>query len=193
MKAIIFDRLLGSPVFLPPIFNMVPDSAITLPDMPVFLPDISSLWEVRAGLIFKIGRLGKNIAPKFTERYISAVSVAAQVVPVTLKQELASSGYASSLPYSFDGALNLGEWQAFDPEWSETSLRVDFGEHQSEVNVSRQALALEETLAAVSKYTTIKIGDVIMPAVCLPPITVNAGDIINFNLHGEKKLTLKIK
>lgn len=111
MKAIVFSRHPGCALTRPALFSLIPDSAVTPSGMPVFLPPFDSAWELAIGPAFRIGRLGKTIAPKFAARYIDGMTLGAWAIPVDLLRVLQANGQPTGLLSTFDGALTLGQWQ----------------------------------------------------------------------------------
>lgn len=189
MKAIVFDRRPGSPVTLPPLFHLVPDSALTVSGQPVFLPDFPGVWEVKAALALRIGRLGKGIAAKFATRYIDALTLAVQAIPVTMERQLRAQCAPTSATWTFDGALTPGKWLPFDP--AATSHQLSIGELNLTIDMAD--LRIDECVAAVSSLLTLKTGDVILPALCPPGVTVKPDDTLPCTLDGTGILTLKVK
>ena len=58
-----------------PVIFMKPDSAILKDSKPFFIPDFSNEIHYETELVVRINRLGKNIAPRFANRYYDAVTV----------------------------------------------------------------------------------------------------------------------
>lgn len=189
MKAIVFDRHPGSPVTAPPLFHLVPDSALTVSGQPVFLPDFPGVWEARVGVALRIGRLGKGIAAKFAERYIDAVSVAVQTIPVTVEGQLATQCAPTSAVWTFDGALTPGKWMAYHPDAESVTLGVG----ELSFTIAAADLRVNECVASVSALMTLKTGDVIVPALCAPGLSVKQGDTLPCTLDGTPSLTYKIR
>lgn len=188
MKAILFSRTPGTLLAVPPMIELVPDSALTISGMPVFLPDIPGSWSARVGLAFRIGRLGKKIDRKFAERYIDAVTLAVQTIPDSLCALLSESGISSAITCSFDGALTLGRWQPYSPADSYT---VSFGDISQ--TIQAPDLQLEEAIEAVSALMTLKSGDVIVPAMLGPALPAEKEMTAPVSLDGEELLSFRIK
>lgn len=188
MKALVFDRHPGGPVTHPALFSLIPDSAVTPSGMPVFLPPFESSWELAVGVAYRIGRLGKNIAPKFASRYIDGVTLAAWTVPVDLLGALQQAGRPLGLLSTFDGALTLGAWQ---PAQLDTPVQTAIGGLHA--RWSAQDIDIAEVLSVVSRYVTLKTGDVIVPMLGPVRIPVRQDDIVEGQLDGNAVLRVKIK
>ena len=73
-----------------PVIFMKPDSAILKDSKPFFIPDFSNEIHYETELVVRINRLGKNIAPRFANRYYDAVTVGIDLLPVTFNGSSAS-------------------------------------------------------------------------------------------------------
>lgn len=189
MKAIVFDRRPGAPVALPPLFRLVPDSALTVSGQPVFLPDLPGVWEAQAGIALRVSRLGKGISPKFARRYVDALTVAVLTIPVTVEATLAGSGAHTSATWCFDGALTPGKWLPLEPEAKE----VTFSLGPITKTVTVDDLRIDDCIAAASSLMTLKTGDIIIPALCRPGLSVKTGDTLRSTADGTDVLTYKVR
>lgn len=190
MKAILFDHHPGTIISRPPIVSVVPDSAITLKGMPVFLPSLSDEWIVRIGVAFRLGRLGKGIARRFARRYIDGVTIAVKTEPLDLVRLLSSQGKSAEIACLFDGALSIGEMQPLG-ETDPISLEVRVNEIAAEFTL--QDVGIEEAIEAVSAYATLKTGDVIVSSFLPTGLPIARESVIDCNLNNNRVLQLKIK
>ena len=69
-----------------PVVFMKPDSAILKDGKPFFIPDFSNEIHYETELVVRINRLGKNIAPRFANRYYDAVTVGIDLLPVIFSE-----------------------------------------------------------------------------------------------------------
>lgn len=188
MKALVFSRHPGCAVTRPALFSLIPDSAVTPVGMPVFLPPFESSWELAVGPAYRIGRLGKNIAPRFAARYIDGMTLGAWAIPVDLLRVLQGEGRPIGLISTFDGALTLGEWQT---PLLDAPISVKVGEMQAEW--TPDSIGLGDALQAASRYVTLKTGDVIIPMLSPVRLPVKPGDIVEGSLGDKETLRVKIK
>ncbi len=188
MKATVFSRHPGLTVAQPPLFTLIPDSAVTPSGMPVFLPPFESSWKLAIGPAYRIGRLGKNISPRFAGRYIDGMTLGAWAVPVELLHHLQGNGQPTGLLSTFDGALTLGRWQ--QPRL-DSPLAISAGQTQAQWTPGD--IALEDTLSAASRYITLKTGDVIIPMLSTVRLPIAPDDIIEGSIGEEEAIRVKIK
>lgn len=189
MKAVAFNRDYATALLLPPEVVVVPDSALTQPGHPVFLPDFDSEWLMEFYLAVRISRLGKNIAPKFAGRYYDAVTIAARLVPVTLGDQLGAERRWHGVCGMFDSALTPGRWLSV----ADVADDVEVTDGDSTVAVKAFRTEADRAVSAISRYATLKTGDIIMPCRVLPVPTVRQGSIFNISFSGEPVLAVKVR
>lgn len=188
MKILLLDRYPGHTVQMPVPLTLVPDSALVTGNNPMFLADFSSRWEGQLFLAFRIGRLGKNIAVKFAQRYYDAVTVGLRAVAVDLENDLKSYAQGGGLAGAFDSGVALGEWQPVPPEGS-----YDIKAAGLEAVLYSHAVAIDAVVSAVSRYMTLKTGDVISAMHLGPRLPLTRDMIVSASIGEKKVLRIKIK
>lgn len=191
MKIIAFDRRADMSITLPPAVELIADSAVVLPQQPLFLPDFDCEWEARLCPVYRIGRLGKTITAKFAPRYIDAFSLALRLIPVGTDKALRAAGLPIGIEGLFDSAIVLGRWTDTDPDNTTGGLEITCGGVASKIENHFEAAC--QALEAVSRYATVKTGDVISPS-WLPAAVVPAvGATIEAAVNGEECLNVRIR
>lgn len=188
MKIMAFDRCGDAAPAVPPRFTLFPDSSLVVGGNPVFVPGFSDKWSATIALAFRVCRLGKCIAPKFAARYRDAVTAAVRIVPTDLKSELEGSGAASGLLGSFDNALTLGTWIPIPDDG-----RLTLGFEGTEHTFTLDSCAIDSTIALLSNYLTLKMGDVVMPVSLPLPTPVEPGASVAATINGEPVCTTRFK
>lgn len=191
MKAIFFDRDHSSPLLMPPQVGLIADSAITSHGRPVFVPDFDNEWIAEFYLAARISRLGKAIAAKFAPRYFDAVTLAMRLVPVTISDDLHAAQRPDSIASLFDNALTPGLWlPAADLSGDGAAVTVTVNELSAPL--ADIGAVVSEAVATVSRFATIKTGDIIMPCRAVPSVSVRTGSMIKCSLDGHDCLDLKL-
>lgn len=177
--------------------RLIADSGVVRNNRPVFVPDfaLNREWRLEVSPIVTIGRLGKYISPKFASRHIAGIGLAGY-----LRRD--GDNLPNALTDSFDGVMVIGEIYPYDE--GRESLQVTAtmktvsanGEETLEKSMLMEfrKLHVEETVALVSRYATLKSGDVIMPvrnqAMAFP---VSIGSSLTAILDGAEALSLRLK
>ncbi len=147
-----------------PVVFLKPDSSILKNNKPFFLPGFSENIHYEAEVVIKISKLGKSISAKFAPRYFDEVTVGIDITARDLQSRLAKNGMPWELSKCFDGAAPLGR---FIPVSSVNDMRnLDFRLEINEnvvqkSNTSDMIFGFNEIIEYVSKYFTLKTGDLI--------------------------------
>lgn len=188
MKAILFDRNIQEPILPTPGLTLISDSAITIAGRPVFLPDFDSQWAAEFYLTIKICRLGKCISQKFAHRYYDKFTVAMRLVPTNITAELRSNGLPTAVGDIFDNALTLGNWS----EIANTPEAFEININGVSVNIDSLKSMADEAISIVSRYATLKTGDVIMIGRLNNACSAERGMEIRSTINSQECLSLKI-
>ena len=90
-----------------PVIFMKPDSAILKDSKPFFIPDFSNEIHYETELVVRINRLGKNIAPRFANRYYDAVTVGIDFTARDLQRKFREQGNPWELCKGFDSYVQI--------------------------------------------------------------------------------------
>lgn len=164
-----------------PNMELIPDSALVLQGNPLFIPDFASQWRARIYITAHICRLGKAISQKFAYRYYDGISISLRAVPGLTEVK-------GALLSAFDNCIVPGQWIAGCKEGS-TTVTIDSKDFVIE-NINK---SIDCAIEAVSRFMTLRMGDIIMP-VCLEYKTALAPDmIIDGYLDGVPSLHARLK
>lgn len=178
MKVIAFERILDERISLPPSIDIIPDSAITVPNRPLFLPDFSKDWIGRLYFAFRISRLGKDISCRFAPRYYDSLAPALRIIP--------ASGVTHGVYSVFDSCVTIGEW---GPITGENLVVESAG---MTISVTLPQIDIDAAIEAVSRYATLKTGDIIMPCYLSYKFQLRVGQPFTARLN-SRDFTVKIK
>ena len=147
-----------------PVVFLKPDSSILKNNKPFFLPDFSAEIHYEVEVVVKINKLGKGILPKFAPRYFDEMTVGIDITARDLQIQLSKSRLPWELSKCFDGAAPLGK---FIPVTSVKDINnLDFRlEINNRIvqkgNTSDMIFGINEIVSYVSKFFTLKTGDLI--------------------------------
>lgn len=172
-----------------PSVEAYPDSAILRDGKPFFIPEWSNTWAYTPTLAFKVGRLGKNIAQRFALRYVDAVSIILKVSPIEAARTFTDTNRPTGVVTAFDGSMILGEWCPIPDNAESMTLRVN----DLSITIARPLDILTDSIATLSRYFTLKMGDIIVPPIPQEHRTImqidtsvigsiNDTDILKFNI-----------
>lgn len=155
---------LGWPIPEEPVVFLKPDSAILKNNKPFFLPDFSKDIHYEVEVVLKISKLGKGISAKYAHRYFDEVTLGIDITARDLQGRLKTAGLPWELSKCFDGAAPLGKFIPVsaieDPGKIDFKLEIN-NKVVQHGNTSDLIFGFNEIIEYVSKYFTLKTGDLI--------------------------------
>jgi 2-keto-4-pentenoate hydratase/2-oxohepta-3-ene-1,7-dioic acid hydratase in catechol pathway len=174
----------------PAIFMKV-DSSLLKDGKPFYIPGFSSDVQYETEIVVKICRLGKSIAQRFAYRYYKEVTVGIDMTARDLQKKLRADALPWELSKAFDDSAVIGKWLALDElDWGVNNLPFHLninGITVQEGNTKNQIFKIDEVIAYVSRFFTLKIGDLIYTGTPAGVGKVNINDHLQGYI-GEKKL-----
>jgi len=175
---------------------MKPDSALLKDSKPFFLPDFSNRIEYETELVVRICRLGKNIAPRFAHRYYDAVTVGIDFTARDLQQQLKAAGKPWEISKGFDNSAVIGDFVPVsrfkDVQNLDFHLTID-GDKVQQGNTRDMIFKIDELIAYISQFYTLKIGDLLYTGTPVGVGPVSIGQRLEGYLEGEKLLDFYVR
>jgi len=179
-----------------PVVFLKPDTAILLKGQPFFIPDFSQDVHHEVEVLVRINRIGKHIQPKFAHKYYDEIGLGIDFTARDLQAQLKAKGLPWEKAKGFDGAAVVGKWvaKAELPQVDELqfSLRKN-GETVQAGNTALMLWKIDELIAYVSQFFTLKIGDIIFTGTPagVGPVAIN--DVLVGELEGRELFNIKVK
>ncbi|MFC6859313.1 fumarylacetoacetate hydrolase family protein [Zunongwangia atlantica] len=148
-----------------PVVFQKPDTAILLKKQPFFIPDFSNDVHYEVELLVKITRVGKHIQPKFAHKYYDEIGLGIDFTARDLQAKLKSKGLPWEKAKGFDGAAVIGEKWLDKNQFSDLN-NINFSLKKNDEivqngNSSLMLWKIDELIAYLSTFFTLKIGDII--------------------------------
>jgi 2-keto-4-pentenoate hydratase/2-oxohepta-3-ene-1,7-dioic acid hydratase in catechol pathway len=188
---------LNNPLPKEPVFFLKPDTALLPKKQPFFVPDFSEDIHYEAEIVVKINRVGKNIQEKFASKYYDEIGLGIDFTARDLQQACKKEGLPWEKAKAFDGSAPVG--QKFIPIAQIDNLKnVNFslvinGEERQVGNTNDMIFSIDAIISYVSKFVTLKIGDLIFTGTPEGVGQININDHLEGFIEKEKVLDLKIK
>lgn len=179
-----------------PVVFMKPDSAILQSTKPFFIPDFSNDMHHELEVVVKINKVGKHIQKKFAHKYYNEITVGIDFTARDLQSNLKSKGLPWEKAKAFDHSAPLGK---FIPVNQFTSVNdIDFslkknGEIVQAGNTKEMLFDIDTLIEQVSKYFTLKIGDLIFTGAPAGVGPVQIGDELEAFIGEENLLKTPIR
>lgn len=173
-----------------PVFFMKPDSALSKDNKPFFLPDFSSEIHHEIELVVKINRLGKNIEAKFAHRYYDEIGLGIDFTARDIQRHLIEKGLPWEKSKGFDSSAVLGKFLSREEIGDMGKILFSLKRNGEIVQSGDSELMIfpfDTIIEHVSKYVTLKIGDLIYTGTPAGVGQVAIGDRLE-GFIGEKKM-----
>ena len=180
-----------------PVIFMKPDSSILRDGKPFFLPDFAQEFHYETEVVVRISRLGKCIAPQFAHRYYDAVTVGIDFTARDLQRKFRQNGHPWELCKGFDNSACIGRFVPLeevggDVQQLDFRLEID-GKEVQHGYTSDMLFKVDEIIAYVSRFMTLKIGDLIYTGTPVGVGPVAIGQHLQGELGEEKLLDFYIR
>ena len=172
------------------------DSALLKDRKPFFVPDFMGRIDYETELVVRISRLGKGISQRFAHRYYDAVTVGIDFTARDLQQKLRAEGLPWELCKGFDGSAALGDWLPIERFRSVDALHFHLdrnGKTVQEGCTSDLLFKVDELIAYISSFFTLKTGDLIYTGTPAGVGPVAIGDYLEGYLEDKKVLEVRCK
>lgn len=179
-----------------PVVFLKPDTAILLKNQPFFIPDFSNDVHHEVEILVRINRVGKYIDKKFAHKYYDEIGLGIDFTARDLQEQLKAKGLPWEKAKAFDGAAVIGNW--FPKSNFKNIDDINFSLHKNNVevqkgNTSHMMWKIDEIIEYVSKYFTLKIGDIIFTGTPAGVSRVEPNDQLRGFIENQEALTLTIK
>lgn len=187
---------LNNPLPEYPIFFLKPDSALLLKNKPFYLPEFSSDIHHEIEVVVKINRLGKHIEEKFSHRYYDEISLGIDFTARDLQGKCKEKGHPWEIAKAFDYSAPLGEFVKLSQYEGINTLNFELYKNDALVqkgNTADMIFNVDKIIEYVSKFLTLKIGDLIYTGTPAGVGPVAIGDILTGKLEGETIFSFEVK
>jgi len=179
-----------------PVVFLKPDTAILLKKQPFFIPDFSDDVHHEVEVLVKIKKVGKHIDKKFAHKYYDEIGLGIDFTARDLQAQLKAKGLPWEKAKAFDGAAVIGDWLPKTKFENVDQISFSLKRNDAIVQSGNTALMLwkvDELIEYVSKYFTLKIGDIIFTGTPAGVGKVFTNDILKGYIENEELFSIKIK
>ena len=177
-----------------PIIFLKPDSSLLPKRNPFFLPDFSKEIHYEVELVYKIDKLGKSIEKKFAKNYYSEVGLGIDFTARDLQKKCKKKGHPWEIAKAFDQSAVVGE--KFIPINSLDSVNFSLQKNNKVVqksNANQMIFSIDEIISYISKFMTLKIGDLIFSGTPSGVGPVKIGDELKGFIENQEIFKVRIK
>ena len=179
-----------------PVVFLKPDTSILLNQQPFFIPDFSNEVHHEVEVLVKINRVGKYIDSKFAHKYYEQIGLGIDFTARDLQQELKGKGLPWEKSKAFDGSAVIGNWVSKSNYDNLNNISFSLLKNNKIVQSSTTGdmlWGIDEIIAYVSQYFTLKIGDIIFTGTPSGVGKVQSNDSLKGYIGEEEFFSIKVK
>ncbi|MEI6489437.1 MAG: fumarylacetoacetate hydrolase family protein [Bacteroidota bacterium] len=179
-----------------PVFFMKPDTALIKDNEPFYYPDFSKEIHHEVELVIKISRAGKHIEPEFAHKYYEEIGIGIDFTARDIQAKCKEKGLPWEKAKSFDGSAPIGN---FVNKRTFTDLNnINFeltinGKSVQKGNTKDLLFSFDKVISYISKFVTLKTGDLIFTGTPEGVGEVKLGDELEAFIEKESLLKFEIK
>ena len=179
-----------------PLFFLKPDTAIQPKGHPFFIPDFSNNIHHEIELVIKISKNGKNIDEQFSHKYYEEIGLGIDFTARDIQQECKELRHPWEKAKGFDGSAQISHKFINKNDLDLNNINFKLEKNQKRVqngNSKDMIYSFDYIISYVSKFYTLRAGDLIYTGTPAGVGKVEIGDKLIGYLNEEKFLSVNIK
>jgi acylpyruvate hydrolase len=180
-----------------PVIFTKPDTAILRNNAPFYLPEFSKEIHHEVELVLRICKEGKNIQEKFSSKYYDAIGIGIDFTARDLQQKAKEKGLPWDIAKGFNGSAPISDSFKLVSDFKDIrninfSLAIN-GEIRQKGNTSLMLFNFDYIISYLSKFFTLRTGDLIFTGTPKGVGPVKVGDTLAAFIENEKLLEFEVK
>lgn len=179
-----------------PVIFLKPETSIINKKHPFFIPNFSKDVQYEVEILVKINRLGKAISTEFSHKYYNHIGLGIDFTARDIQNILKNKGLPWEKSKAFDGSALIGKWinKSEIPDLNNINFNLEKNGNIVQVgNTSKMLWNIDELISEISKYFTLKIGDIIFTGTPSGVGRVDENDILVGRINEKECFSIKIK
>tara|TARA_B100000963_G_C22617755_1_gene668244 strand:+ start:1733 stop:2344 length:612 start_codon:yes stop_codon:yes gene_type:complete len=178
------------------LFFIKPETSIPIKNQPFFIPDFSNNIHHEIEIVLKINKTGKHIHKEFAEKYFDEITVGVDFTARDVQDKLKNKNEPWEKAKAFDGSAPVGTFVDKNKfvDINKINFKLLINNKIKQVgNSSNMIYDFKSIISYVSKFITLKKGDLIFTGTPPGVGQVNKNDLIEGFIEEDKVLEIKIK
>lgn len=193
-------HIAGGPAGCPdePVWFLKPDTALLRNNDPFYIPAFSQEVHYECELIVRINRVGKAVSERFAHRYYDQVGLGIDFTARDLQRQAIAEGLPWERCKAFDYSAAVSPLFVPLADLGGDVQRLHFwldvnGERRQTGDTSEMLFGVDRLIAAVSRYMTLRMGDLLYTGTPAGVGPVRPGDHLRASLEGRELLNFDIR
>ena len=188
---------LNNPIPEEPVVFLKPDTAILLKKHPFFIPEHSNDVHHEIEVVVKINRLGKHIEARFAHKYYSEIALGIDFTARDVQAHCKEKGLPWEKAKAFDGSAAVSRFfplETIGKDIQDINFHLNInGTTVQSGTTANMLFSVDEIISHVSKYFTLKTGDLIFTGTPAGVGRVEREDLLELFLEEERVFYFNVK
>lgn len=179
-----------------PVIFLKPETAVVLKKFPFVIPEFTDDVHHEVEVLVKITKVGKYIDAKFAHKYYEEIGLGIDFTARDLQAKLKEKGLPWEKAKAFDGSAVVGEFVPKSEFADVNNINFELTSNGNVVqsgNTQHMLWKIDEIIAYVSQYFTLKKGDIIFTGTPEGVAKVNPEDVLEGFIEGKKLFRIQVK
>ncbi len=187
---------LNNPVPTTPVIFMKPDTAILKDNKDFYYPEFSKDVHYEVEIVIRICNEGKHVSPKFAHKYYDAIGLGIDFTARDIQAQHKEKGLPWELAKAFDHSAVISPLLPKEdfPDMKQISFSMlKNGETVQSGNTHDMIFDFETLIVYISKYITLRKGDLIYTGTPVGVGPIAIGDKFEGRIGDQTMFTCNIK
>jgi 2-keto-4-pentenoate hydratase/2-oxohepta-3-ene-1,7-dioic acid hydratase in catechol pathway len=179
-----------------PVVFIKPDSSVLPKEQDFYIPSFTSDVHHEVEVLVKIKKVGKHIDVEFAHTYYDEIGLGIDFTARDIQQKLKDKGLPWEKAKGFDGAAVIGQWVDKTTLGNLSQLQfglVKNGQWVQQASTALMLWSIDELIAHVSTYFTLKKGDIIFTGTPAGVSRVQEGDVLEGFIGTESYFKVNVQ
>jgi acylpyruvate hydrolase len=179
-----------------PVVFLKPDTALLKNNTPFFHPDFSENIHHEVELVLKVCKEGKYIQKQFAQRYFDEIGLGIDFTARDLQDRCKAKGLPWEIAKAFNGSAPIGDFLPVSrfQDLNDINFHLTInGELRQKGNTGMMLFDFGTIIEYVSRFFTLKKGDLIFTGTPAGVGKVNIGDHLEGYIEDKKLLDFEVK
>lgn len=179
-----------------PVFFLKPDTALLKDNEPFYLPEFTTDLHYECEVVVKIAKVGKNIQEKFVHKYYEQISLGIDFTARDLQSKCKEKGLPWEMAKAFDNSAPLSSVfiDKKNVNLNDLKFHLDInGTTVQKGTTNDWIFHIDQVIAYVSRFMTLKTGDLIFTGTPAGVGPVAIGDRLEGYIGDQKMFDFEIR
>ncbi|PZR23394.1 MAG: 2-hydroxyhepta-2,4-diene-1,7-dioate isomerase [Flavobacterium psychrophilum] len=179
-----------------PVIFLKPDTAVVQKQFPFVIPEFTNDVHHEVEVLVKINKVGKYIDAKFAHKYYDEIGLGIDFTARDLQAKLKEKGLPWEKAKAFDGSAVIGDFVSKTEFAALDNINFELTSNDNVVqrgNTQHMLWKIDEIIAYVSQYFTLRTGDVIFTGTPEGVAKVSPDDVLEGFIEGKKLFRIQVK